>query len=681
MGIGSLQPVDFSSMLTAPDPGAALTEGYQTSLARNLAQAQLARQLQQQRQGDAALNAAILHPTPQNFATALLRNPQLTEQIKTSHGMLDDDQKGQALRDQSSVYGYLQAGNTDAAKAVLQRRRDADAKAGQDTSDDDAVLAQIDKDPTKALGVVGMNLHAVLGPDKFIEAFGKFGSEARANAEEPGKLAELATKPALVAAQTAEATANAAKTTQETANLKNPRHDWQAVPGAFNPDGSPVLFDKNAVTQPSGGATGVPPALDSFVSALIPTEGVAGRPDAKNPLSSAMGDGQFLKGTWIPLLKATHPELTNGKTDAEILALRANPKLSREMVGVNAQQNAEVLKNSKLPVNGTTLAMAHKLGVGGAQAVLQADPATPLPAILSKDTITANPQLKNLTAGQYANGLKSKFGVSEIDTTPGDPNATGEEYLKTLSPGLARQVKAIANGDLSLPTGRQAATGRGQLLTQQVLQYDPTASAVILPTRQATRIAFTKGIQGQALNSGNTVAGHLGGLDHAIDQLSNTGFDWVNGPAQSLGRHFGNKATQKAVADFNFYKVAVANELTKVFRGSNGAEADIQGWLKQLDSAKSPTELHATVRAMANGIQSRLEALKSEYANGMGRNVNMLELVTPHALATFQKLLGGSTDLIPSDKSIAYLTQHPEAAAQFDARYGPGASTRFVGGQ
>lgn len=621
------QPFDYvapfaqAAQLPTPDIGGSFLQGINQSITQRYGVQQMQVQMAQQQQALAAQQAALADPTPGNILKWGIADPSHYEAVKSSHDAMTSDAQKQDVQDAASIYGYLGAGDTDGAAKILQQRVDA----GQSNL---APLLQAVQsgDPAKvkaAQATAGMILAGKMGPDKFAETYKAIGEEGRATAEEPGKIA-------LTAAQTAEANANA--------QVKlHPLPETAATTGA---DGSPVFYDRNA-PPPAGAAGGVSgsPALSALVPKLIGSESNFD-PNAKNPNSSATGAGQFLSGTWVPLFKQLHPDIAAGKTDQQILAMRSNPQYAAEGVAAYAQQNAAALGNSGLPVNGATLAMAHKLGPGGAQSVLNAAPNAPLSTVLPAEVIKANPQLAKLTAGQYAGSLAKQFGTDPINTAA-DPSATGDDFLATLSPGRAKLVKAIANGDAPMPTGRSATTGAGQALMQQVLQYDPSANSFNLQTRQATRKAFTTGTEGQAINSANTVIGHLVGLNHAIDGLQNTNLSWVNGPAQFLGQNLGNTQTQKAVANFNFYRTAVANELTKVFRGSNGAEADVQGWLKQLNSAGSPVELHQTVQAMVDGMKSRLESLGAQYNSGMQKNIGPLELLTPHSRALLATLEGG----------------------------------------
>lgn len=667
-----------------PDIGASFMNGIQTQLQRQVAQAQLQRQLGQQQMLDTATRQFIANPTPQNVRALAALNPQGFAAIKSQHDMQTADQQRQDLQDMTAVAGYLRAGKGDDAASIVQRRIDAMKAAGQDTAPMDQLLSTIQNNPEAAKGMINYSLAAVLGPDKFGEAFPALETNDRSNELQPTAVAKAK-------AEIASTEATTAKTEAETQNLQHPKPQWEAVPGAFNPDGSPVFYDKNAAAPP---AAPLPGDLDHFVTSLQQSENATGDPAARpiDPktgklLSSAVGNGQFINSTWLQMVKQVRPDLAQGKSDADLLAMRSDPTLSKQVTAAYAQVNAHALDAAGLPVNGATLAMAHKLGPGGAQAVLKADPNAKMTSILPPKVIAANPQLKDMTAGQYAQGLAKWFGTNPISagTSAADTAAlTGEDYLNSLPGGAngakAKQIRAIANGDLPMPTGRAAMTGPGQLLMQQVLQYDPTANAINLDARKKTREAFTSGQEARAINSINTVTGHLVGLESAITRLGNSDVELGNNTASNFVRsHMGDQDKKKALADFRFFKTAVANELTKIFRGTNGAEADVQGWMKQLDENAGQTTQQQAARSMIEGMKSRLESLGQQYSQGMGRTVDPLQLLSPHARQQLQMLESRQAALTaPPPSAIEYLQAHPQLAANFDAKYGAGASARYL---
>lgn len=101
----------------------------------------------------------------------------------------------------------------------------------------------------------------------------------------------------------------------------------------------------------------------------IVTAESGGNPNAVNPWSSASGVGQFINGAWVSMLRKHRPDLAVGKSDGELVMLKSNPDLSREMVEAYAADNGR-----RLPVTPATTYLAHFAGPDGAISVLQADP-------------------------------------------------------------------------------------------------------------------------------------------------------------------------------------------------------------------------------------------------------------------------------------------------------------------
>jgi hypothetical protein len=627
-------PLAQAQSLPQPQEGAAIMQGIQNGLELRMQQFKNAYQMQElqrnltlQQQQDAAQQTALADPTPENIVKWSIAAPDHFQAANVAHSARTADEQRQNIQDAASVYGYLQPdangnpANLDGATKIVQQRVDA----GQTNLQ--PLLGMLQSgNPAQikaAAGVVGAQLAAQMGPDQFANAYSKVGA--------PG-----------VAQQQAETE----KTQAETQTTLHPPAKTEVVQGQTDASGNPIFYNPNAAPP----ATPLPADLTSWASKVDASENPTGNPGAQNPRSTATGNGQFIDGTWLQMVKATRPDLAAGKTDPEILALRNNPQLSQQVTAAYGQVNGHALQAAGLPVNGATLTLAHRFGPGGAQTILNADPNAQLSAILPKSVMVANPDLRGVTAGQYAQHLAGQFGTNPISIGTDASNTqalTGDAFLRTLPPARANLIRSIANGDTPAPTGRAAAQGPGAVLLQQVLQYDPSASAINLPTRQATRVAFTSGPEGQAIASINTVTGHLVKLDHAIDNLSNTNVPLWNEAAQAIGGQVGDTKTQARVADFNVAKTNVANELTKVFRGSGGAEADIQGWLKQLQADESPVALHATVQAMVEAMGSRLQGLGAQYSQGMGRTTDPLQLVTPATAKALTRLSGGGQSAQP----------------------------------
>ena len=78
----------------------------------------------------------------------------------------------------------------------------------------------------------------------------------------------------------------------------------------------------------------------ALVDSIIGAES-GGNADARNPNSSAGGLGQFIDATWLAMLAKHRPDL-QGSPD-QLLALKSDPQLSREMTEAYAADNGKIL--------------------------------------------------------------------------------------------------------------------------------------------------------------------------------------------------------------------------------------------------------------------------------------------------------------------------------------------------
>jgi hypothetical protein len=155
----------------------------------------------------------------------------------------------------------------------------------------------------------------------------------------------------------------------------------------------------------------------ALIDSIIGVES-GGNPNARNPNSSATGAGQFISQTWLDTIRAARPDLAQGKTDEELLALRTDPQLSREMTEAYANQNQAILTKAGVPVTPGTTYLAHFAGPGGAVKVLQSDPNAPVESVLGAAAVNANPFLRGMTVQGLQAWADKKMGGSAPQSAP-----------------------------------------------------------------------------------------------------------------------------------------------------------------------------------------------------------------------------------------------------------------------
>ena len=216
-------------------------------------------------------------------------------------------------------------------------------------------------------------------------------------------------------------------------------------------------------------------------------------PNATNPNSSASGLGQFVDSTWLSTLKQARPDLVQGKSDAELLALKTDPALSREMTEAYANQNQTILSKAGVPVTPGTTYLAHFAGPGGAVKVLQADPNAPVESVLGSAAVKANPFLRGMTVSGLQAWADKKMGGSspQPQTAQASPAAPASGLLaQSPAPGgLAPQAGGLLQAPVFPQQPQQAAPADpsffAQIPAEQAMQAPPIQFAQRRPVSLA----------------------------------------------------------------------------------------------------------------------------------------------------------------------------------------------------
>jgi hypothetical protein len=340
----------------------------------------------------------------------------------------------------------------------------------------------------------------------------------------------------------------------------------------------------------------------------------------KNPIIGHPGD-TFLDPTTLKPLASVPREQARDLTPEE-----------RTRYGLPAGLPAQIMPDGKisvLSVPGMQPPSGYRAGANGNFEAIPGGPADP-------KVLAANAGAEALAR---LNAQNSGLGVGVSGGAPAS-KLTGEDFLKTLAPGAALQVKALAEGRMQFPGGFAQRSPYWQGLLQAVSQYDPSFDAVNYNARSKTRNAFTSGTPAQNITAINTAIGHLGKLYGEIGgTYGMSGFPGattlnagLNAVAESAG--------STGITNFKQDATALASELTRVWRMSGGAEADIDRYLQQLSPNATTEQKQSAVKNIVGLLQSRLDQLTNQYSQGMGTTAYPLQFLNPQSQELIAKITG-----------------------------------------
>ncbi|KRA53060.1 peptidoglycan DD-metalloendopeptidase family protein [Devosia sp. Root635] len=185
-------------------------------------------------------------------------------------------------------------------------------------------------------------------------------------------------------------------------------------------------------------------AVDALTEQIVQVES-GGNATAQNPLSTATGAGQFIQSTWLRMMRTYRPDLARSMSETELLALRNDPTISREMVQNLAREGEAYLKARGHGITAGRLYLAHFLGMEDAHRVLSTQTTLPLDQLLSASVMDANPFLKGHDVAYVIAWAERKMSATPSATgapvqVARPPNPQFELYRTAINQMLAGAV-------------------------------------------------------------------------------------------------------------------------------------------------------------------------------------------------------------------------------------------------
>jgi len=218
-----------------------------------------------------------------------------------------------------------------------------------------------------------------------------------------------------------------------------------------------------------------------------------------------------------------------------------------------------------------------------------------------------------------------------------------EGILQGLSPADSAIVKQLVDYKYPMPSGMALRTPFWQKIIGAAAQYDPTFDASQYSNRQKLRNDFMSGKSSQSINALNTVAQHIGQMEQNWAALKNSGSPMWNAPINWIEQHVGGDPRMSAFANDSH---AVADELMRVWRQTQGSDSEVKDWADQIGMNASPAQQQNITTELYKLIGGKLTALKSQYETGMGKPADF-HMLAPEMAKRFQAHGVPPVDLAP----------------------------------
>lgn len=612
--------------------GLAEAQQNQNSLAAQ-AMALNAQRSQQQQQASYQhdVQSYFSDPRPERLGALILKYPQQADAIKASKAALDEPARQSQLTQYGQLYSAAQSGRTDLLIKQVTALRDAEKAQGIDTSEADDVLGRLqsgDKDAAKQVLALSQVHIAALDP-KFADALTKVSGK--------GDDTHVITPGGALVDNTGKELYRAAPSQADAMQVPIYDENGKRVGTQLIANGG-----KGGGPASSGGAAGT-----GDVSRLINSDAGGGYvPDGVKTLGQFVGFGKSLNQRGAKSSSAGTYQI-NGSTMAEFApqALGAGWKNapfnadSQEKVGEAIFNWAKLQPNPAAALRGRWVSLSPQK----AAQLVQGDWQQARGAIAQGETGGGSGASADQAAGGN-NGYIGPVGASSgaaAQIKPGD--------ITSVPQNIRGAVQAIADGRAAAP---RAGTRNGEAILDAVTAYDPTFDAANATSRLKTRTDFTSGSSAKSITAMNTAMGHLMHLDDQAHDLGN--FSTLPGLINPLYNSIRSAAGNTSLPAFNQTKQAAASELRKVFAGAGGGNLhELEAFEANLDSSKSPEQLHAVIKNAVDLLSSRLTALRDQYSQGMGRSDTLPTFIKPSIVRSAKQRFG--IDLGNGDEA----TQHP----------------------
>lgn len=219
-----------------------------------------------------------------------------------------------------------------------------------------------------------------------------------------------------------------------------------------------------------------------------------------------------------------------------------------------------------------------------------------------------NEQDKTVTPAKTPGGANTDSGL-------GDMSKTGAAYLATLPPQQRGTVQAMVEGRMAPPSSFALSKPYWQNMIAAAQNVDPTFDSTQWSGRVAGVKDFASGKSAEMVRSANQTLQHVNALLDSADALHNGNYPSLNW----VGNKFNEATGGGEPGAFKTNAHAVADEMSKVFKGGNLSDSEIRAWEENLSPNMSPAQQRAQIGKLSELLHGSLQALEEKRVASIGQ--------------------------------------------------------------
>lgn len=274
-----------------------------------------------------------------------------------------------------------------------------------------------------------------------------------------------------------------------------------------------------------------------------------------------------------------------------------------KLTGTPFEQQAQDIQRQQLGLQ--TMAQANALA--NAKAMQDIERTKNNIAAQTSDPFMMHPELRTPMGGASATNSPAAFQGAR-----GNPELTGDAFLKTLPISLQGMLNPIIKGDRDPPTFNTRSVD-GMMINRALGQYDKDFDNEVYHQRHLTVQDYTNGPSSKnAVNLAQAIL-HTKNYMGLADALKNGNFTPGNAAYNYLAGLFGNSA----VTTPQLAQQALGTEIGRTFRGvGTMSEKEAEDWGKKFATAGSPEQMQNNAKEAVHLLKDRMDLMNAKYRQG-----------------------------------------------------------------